>query len=490
MNRNVKSYNSKVRVFVYSYTDDNSLSATKTEITHITQVITDKTLSQPSGTFTLKLAASKNWKKIIKPGDWVTIEFSNKGEYRLKMLGNVDRVTRTKEIDQDSGSLKTIFVVYGRDFGKVFEKTNIYFNAFLSRQIAVDNIVLRDGLLLLGSPTQIISKILQIFLGSGTENIPELNQWLIPKNLKADILVQETISNTKQKGSSFYDILKQDLNETVGYKAYQNVSNIQGYLWNLLKQNSNEAINELFLELKYDKQTQTVRPTISLRPHPFSLNNLNEEFSDNVVASNLGKIIYYKDLERVKITDEDIIFEDLGESDHVRFNFIFMTASGIDFAGENAFASWSNTEPKIPIVNENSIQKHGLNMRTDVTDFANLTTKVNSEQFDPTILKNFNILLNHWYKDAHLLESGTLKIVGNINVELGKTVEVEFKKLGETYLYYIEGYSNDFQFPNLWTTTLKLSRGYRLDSKELKTIENQNSENKKYTGISIAKRNE
>lgn len=473
MDRDIIYTNSKVDIKVYHYIDEETFNIETFFVDDVLQVMTEKNMSNPSGTFSFKIAASKNWKKKIRPGDWLTISFSNKGRSRVKMLGNVDRVSRTKEVSE-SGTLVTRYMVYGRDFGKVFEKTNIYFNPYFSRDIFANNVLLKDGIIFTGSPDDVIKTLLSVFLGAGTKEIDELQQWYIPDTLKRDVLKNQTVESSKSGGSSFFDLLDQSgIEDTIGYKAYKSVSNLQGFLWNILKQNSHASINEMFLELKHDSSNNIQRPSLILRPLPFTREDFN-------LPKNVGNITLFKDLERVQVTDKEMFFEDLGESDHVRFNFIFMTSANTDYFNRNTFADWTSGE--VPVINQTSIQKNGLLMRTDVSEFANIADGI-KEKFDPNLLKNLNLLLSHWFSDAHKLESGTVKLVGNLDIELGKALEINYTKTNEKYLYYIEGYSNNWEYPGMWTTTVKLTRGYKLDGSGLKTIEDSNSEDKIYTGI-------
>ena len=131
MARPIKYSHSEVSVKVYHYIDETSLKVEIFEIDDLLSINTSKDMSYPSGMFTLKLAPSKNWKKKIKNGDWLEIFFSNDGEKRLKFLGNVDRVSRTREVDAKTGAMSVRYMIFGRNFGKVFEKTNIYYNPCL-----------------------------------------------------------------------------------------------------------------------------------------------------------------------------------------------------------------------------------------------------------------------------------------------------------------------------------------------------------------------
>lgn len=477
MDRKIIHTNSSVSVDVFHYkSDDSYTDVEKFEIDGVIGLTTAKDIASPSGTFNIKITPTQNWKKRIRNGDWVLIYFSNGEEKRLKFLGNVDRVSRVVDVDSD-GTASIKYSVSGRDFGKVFEKTNIYYDPTSPQAAQINVNLLKKNILFAGSPDKIVSDIIDVFLGKDIETLESLNQWLIPQKLAKEIK-KKNVNPAKKSGTSFYDVLTKKLDSTLGYKAYESIDSVHGYLWNLLKMNSNEPINELFLELHHDKETNQVLPTIFLRMIPFT----DEDYS--IESSKVGSVNRFIDLDRVSITDENIIYEDVGESDHVKFNFFLLTVAGEPFFNR-VISTSAAAGGDFPKIDANSIKKYGLLTRIDNTDFAFLSGKEEVGISAIDILNGWNNLLAHWYENAHKLESGTMKINGNLDVEIGKVLEVEYTKFGnnDKYLYYIEGYENEWEYPGLWTTSLKLTRG-RKENKQRKIIEDSNDTDKQYVGTS------
>lgn len=478
-NRNIIYSHSEAVAKVFHYTSDDNFDVDVFDIEDILSINTNKDINSPSGVFSIKAAPSKNWKKLVRNGDWIMIFFSKDGEKRLRMLGNIDRVSRTKEIDAETGSMAVRYMIYGRDFGKVFEKTNIYYNPFLPQNnpAIIDTIFRKEGITFSGSPNEIIEQLLSVFLGGGIQSIEILNQWFISDDLKREVLKSET-NEGSDSNVRFYDLLDFAQIEAVqGYKAYESISVLSGFLWNLMKQNSNPAINEFFTELRYDKETKITKPTIYLRMIPFS----DQDFTVPETEVTNDEIKKFIDLERVSITDDEIISEDVGESDHVKFNFFLITASGRPFHNEQMISNFAISD-EIPKIDEDSIKKNGLLLRTDSTEFAFLATGKRGE-LSFNILRAWNRLMTHWFENAHKLESGTMVINGNPDIFVGKTLEVNNNFLGEKYLYYIEGYQDNWEYPGLWTTSVKLTRGRKLtENEDLKIIEDENSDDKIFTG--------
>jgi len=86
----------------------------------------NKSKSNASGTFSLELTSDRNWKHILRPGDWGVLylsqfEIDTESTKGMLALVNIDRVSRQKFITND-GKKGFRYRVDGRDFGKIFEK--------------------------------------------------------------------------------------------------------------------------------------------------------------------------------------------------------------------------------------------------------------------------------------------------------------------------------------------------------------------------------
>ena len=468
---NIKYSHSEVRVEVYHYTDETTTSVKVIELKDIIAMQLSKDINSPSGSFNLTSSSSQNWKRQVSPGDWILIYLKNDEEERLKMIGNVDRVSRVEEVSGE-GILTVKYQISGRDFGKVFEKTNIYFNPFVAVSAAIDQIILKEGILLEGSPSEVITKTINLFLGKGLESVPGLNQWFISKELKSAIFGNQAQIQIKSEGASFIDILDlSEIKETRGYTVYESISALQGFLFNLLKQKSNPPINELFLELKFDPKTKITKPAVFHGIIPFT----EEKF---IVDASAGEARKFVDLDKVTITDKDILFSDLGEADHNRFNFIFITSSGSAYFNQEYLPD-IQAAGDIPKINIDSIKRNGLLLRADTTDMG-FVLRAKKGENDFAILKAWNHLLAHWWENSHKLESGTMRILYNKDVYLGKVLEVTYENLQEKFLYYIEGYNISWAYPGTLLMDLNLTRG-RKEKYDNRFIEQSNTDDLIYT---------
>jgi hypothetical protein len=136
-----------------------------------------------AGKFQLTLVPRRNYLNLIFPNDVVNIYFDpgdGRGFIRT-MMGYVDRIEREEQTDPQTGAMTTMFHVYGSDFFKAIEKTDIYFNPAL--RVAVDerfgtqnlggSAMRTHGIRTHGSPADFVENMLEILMGFG-------DQWSLP----------------------------------------------------------------------------------------------------------------------------------------------------------------------------------------------------------------------------------------------------------------------------------------------------------------------
>ena len=431
-----------------------------------------KLLAQPSGTFTLQLTADTNWKRKVFPNDWVLVYLSNEGVESLRMFGNIDRVSQftTKN---DKGLLETNYIISGRDFGKVFDTTNIWFNPTNAVRMLLETQILK------GNPTELIDNLLKVFLGGKITSAtireqPQLNQWVIPSELATYFSASPSISTVGDGLKRFYDILFLDLQSGLsGYKVIQSLATLQGNLWSILKTNSNDVINELYLELLNDY------PTIVLRTKPF----VRSGYSGGSISSEINK---FTDLETVYVRGEDIVGTDIGYADHERFNLFLLVATS-DFLGVEELLT--KIQPEYPKINIASIKRHGLRLLYVDTDFALFSGSGKNSKINPRLLLDWNRLSFEFFNNALFMESGTIELgKANPDIKIGKALHIEESTINQDKMFYIEGYTDSWSYPGNWKQTLQLTRGiYLIDGKE-KFGYQQESLDTIYTGQNIVKR--
>lgn len=275
-----------------------------------------KSIQQASGTFEISVLPSRNWKAELSPGDWVMIyiynEFQNNQEpldtKNCVMIGNIDRVSRSLTRDEDEDKVTLRYRISGRNFGKVFEETDLWFDPYAEQVNTLDVALRNAGLEILGNPTDLVNNLLDVFLGEGGKTASgqtsNLKPWRIPARLASTVnaevaageqlrssldatrnfspelasamglSVSDSLTSSTQKrdtdlGDKFFDLLAKDIqSELPGFKAREMLTvDSNGSLWDMIKRNANELVNEVFLE-EVRNADGTVRPTIVLKPRP------------------------------------------------------------------------------------------------------------------------------------------------------------------------------------------------------------------------------
>jgi len=457
---------SACRVVVYSYRNrvvTGSVAETTSNRIEIQKEMLSyeytKNIGSPSGSFTFQVTANKNWKAVISPGDWVVVYLSNEGKEHKRLLGNVDRVSQFTTRN-DKGLLETSYVISGRDFGKVFETTNIWFHPLNTTKLILPVILLK------GSPDTLINKLLGLFLGKDIPIKALLKQIQLFQYQVLPIGLALELGAT---GISFYDILQKNTQKLQGKKVIDNLSTIQGDIWSILKSNSNDVVNELYTELIDGK------PTITLRTKPFA--------KKSITNGPTSDINYFLDLDQVIVKGADIIGSDLGTSDEDRFNLFLMTANA-DFLGVSQLAS--QLRPNWPNIQQASIQRYGLRIMYVDTDFALVSGDGKNEKIKPELLREWNELLYHFYNNAIFLEAGTIELEkANPNIKVGKTLIIQQSQINQNKIFYIEGYSDNWSYPGNWKQSLQLTRGQYLVKGSEKFTYTIDSKDKVYTGQTV-----
>ena len=237
------------------------------------------------------------------------------------------------------------------------------------------------------------------------------------------------------------------------YPVENPLSQLTGNAWQKLKSLSIEPFHELFPETDEDGH-----PRLTFRPIPWVLNPFNTS-----IGQLLSKDILFGNLPRVEIPAIDIIDFDLGEDNHNRYNLFLTVVASSKWTVQDSIGTLTNTDPRtgFPRIQQNSIRRHGLRM---MYNEINSLIQFGQEKVDEALLQSYNNLILEYWNEAVFLESGTLQLLGNNGVKLGKVLKLE---KGAPYnsnkLFYIEGYEDHFSIDSegvgMWTQSVMVTRG-------------------------------
>lgn len=432
-----------------------------------------KTLSEPSGSFSFVLSnsvgnpnLSNDWKDVIPRGSWCVIYLTQDGDLslsprvetpdsrnraseakKIRCIGYVDRVAVRTSVN-DKGAFDVSYEVSGRDFGVVYEDTNIWVNTFQAERAPLDAIaktVLNPTGLV--STNVVLSVMHQLFYNPEALDGDFLtvgSQWLLPSSMLSDVGLSP--DSTPYWG----ELGVLNFSETACTLGLESPSSyLNGNAWSTLKRLSVPEFHELFTET-----SDNGVPRLNFRPMPFAINKS--------AYSGVGKFItLFKDLESVTIDAINVLSVEVGEDNQNRWNSFLVTTTST-MVNNNA-----NVEllrgTGFPRNNKDSIKRHGF--RPMHVEVEGLLESVQRKDGQPNLrlLRQYNEVLYDYHNNSVFFESGTASIIGQNDVKVGKAVKFKNVPYSSGKKYYLEGYSDSFTVgengATSWTQTLFLSRG-------------------------------
>lgn len=431
-------------------------------------VNTFKSIGAASGTFSLTAKSFKPTAEHydlfdrIVDDDWVDIVFTKHGRRYHTMRGLIDDVRRSESVT-GTGATSTMFTITGRDFGKIWEQTPVWFSpqalenvnghvsarVFTSRADQEDSNVAQDALIL-ETPAAAVRGYLLGFLeelsGFGRAN------WDPPRTLPNIV------------DGSFPDsiFLHTDQFQNVPERRAIDPNFVMagGTLWDLAKEWSDPMFTEMYVDLLPDGDPRFIdreqgdelsvndtKMTIVFRDKPFPISD-----PENIWQGNKGQNSPWFSLPLYTIPRESIRSLDVGRSGSERFNAFFVASplhqealglNAIDIIG--------------PLWDKADILNHGLR-RFDVSSKYGA---VGSELLN--ITRQQRVAIRDWYAINPYLFNGTLELgVGFPDIRIGMRARIPGKlSQDQDETYYIESVSQNWSFGPGLKTSLGVTRGWR-----------------------------
>lgn len=489
-----KDTSAQCKVIIYPWSnilnnpnlDDDSLSESgRLDISsQIESVTFNKNTGSAAGSFSISLSNSPNygsndWKDIIKRGYWCVIYMTNEGDLtlnsevgpnlsknklaeakRIRCVGYVERVA-VKGTTLDNRAIDVGFTVSGRDFGIIYEETNIWHNMFQYDKIMLDSIA-QTKLNITGNVRihEAIKLIHDLFYfpmnipgAKVNENKSLLSiglQWLLPKSMCLDL----GFNMAQMANGSYWGALPvfQPEETGAGIAVDKPGDYLTGNSWEQLKRLSVPPFHELFCET-----SDSGKPRLVFRPIPWGIDQ-------SKYPRNADNIQLYKDIkEVVRVPAQNLYDYDVGEDDHSRYNSFLATVS----------TSMISTEDNISLLlgkgfpknNTASIKRHGFRPMHITVDSIVKNEELGNGVADMVQLVEFNEILYDYWNPAVFSESGSVEILGMNEVKIGKCMKFNNDV---PYLctkrYYIEGYTDTFMVgenrQKTWYSTVNLTRGF------------------------------
>lgn len=508
-----KNVVSQCKVIVYPWneilnnpdlSEDKLSGASRLDISSQVQTVTfSKNLGSAAGNFSITLSNSpqygtNDWKDIIKRGYWLVIYMSNDGDLdinqevgaarpklseakKIRCVGYVERVGVTGTV-QENRSLDIGFTVTGRDFGIIYEETNIWHNLFQVDKIMLDS-VNQTKLNVLGNvriheAMQVVHDVfyypLNIPGAKVNDNKSMLSiglQWLLPKPMLLDV----GFNLTALAKGTYWGSLPGITNFSptgCGIAIDKPGDYLSGNSWSQLKRLSIPPFHELYCET-----TDSGKPQLIFRPIPWGIDQAK-------YPKNAPNVKLYKDLKPVvQIPAVDLYEFDLGEDDHSRYNSFLATVSTTLISVENNVSLLQGKD--FPKNNYASIKRHGFRPMHVTVDSIVKNEELGNGAADQIQLVEFNEIMYDYWNSAVFAESGHVEILGNNSTKIGKVMKFnnDVPYLA-TRRYYIEGYTDTFSVDEnrtgSWVQNVTLTRGF--EESDLKAKKGFLGRNAQFTG--------
>ena len=463
--------NTRCEVAFHSEGDDNFdgvVFGSHPQLGRIVGVTTTKGLGGASGTFqiTMKKPTDQNqsWAQLFPApeGVWVRITYIIDGERRPLLWGMIDSIVENVQ-RQGSGARTETYTITGRDIGKVFEDTKTIVNLFAVSSIEMFAAMLQayNTQPALGPPDVVIRDILKRWLGN---NGLASRQYRLPQSLAKIAGVE-----------NFYDALNLDTiqkmdrghGETLDMSILNPDQQGGAALWDILQQYCNGLINEMWLDLAYDQNKKAWRPAFYLRERIFRTEGVGGlTLWDNAPIFDL-KLGMVRGWQLAK-----------GGAAN-RYNYWLLHGGVLgDQYSTQALTHSIGKEPykpgAIPIINLDSMQRHGIRPYVVTTNFLPLYKREKDENGElKEIGQNFITLAANWLKRAHDWYgvapgqlSGTITTTRLLpGLRVGERVREE-RHNGSRVVYYIESVTHNWSYPGAGTSTITVTHG-QIDGENL-----------------------
>lgn len=407
-------YNYKVRGSVVDVTAVQANSVSTIKITNsIMSIQTAKHKATPSGTFTIVLAPSTNWIAKLTPGSWLSIhmaqreitenDLNNFNKQTLKMVGRIDSVRVSINVDSQTGTRSSIYTIEGKDWGQVLE-TNLFVDPMVLDNTD-DNLgqAVRFGLgvLVAGpdgksgwvSPNGLMGRLLKLWGSSELASTQGASLGGVVKS-PTKVFPYSTMTLPKPLSqamnittSSLSSLLRSKLSTHSGtltsYNKLQPIAEATGTIdpklvigghpiWGLLNEACNPLLAELITEISFEKSSAF--PVLYRRIRPFRV--VFDE-SDKWCGS-------FFNVKRTKIPTSDIVRIETGTNWRDSFNFATVIPDTSLLTGDDAkqvglaVARLKNGVKN----NDNQISREGLRSLLPSTRFIPLKPGAKPEDND------------------------------------------------------------------------------------------------------------
>lgn len=540
----IKTPNAAVIIWNYKERLSGSNVNQKTKIDDIYEKIictseclsiqTNKSKSNPVGSFQIELAPTRNWVANITAGSWCVILMSNTkissedlqhvNPNQLKMIGKIETVRiDTQQVDD---MRQTRYLVSGVDWGYIFNNSIHIdpFNDFENKSKTMQssgNMLLEH--LLYGlkkddtgnkqnnadADRSTVSSNLEVLLKIFTGDMPRpdavkagklpksIYTVKLPENMRSFLRLQNPeISSSIILKTGALKQKEDEYEEQYESWGFINIADMIGTftLWQVLVDNSSPAINEIFSDLRWNPKKNSFDFALYNRIKPFSMsdsyfvNEFNKSTSiDEKTNGYVKKIRSFFNLIKKHELDSSLILRlNTGTNWRDKCNFIEIRPDIPQMSVQGGLHA-----SKLLQWDEVAFNREGFRPIIFATKQLPRLDKKGLGTYDPDLLLGWALLLREWFFDTHRLLNGSLTVIGsdeyiavgnNVKFDLGLITgsnnmsnEAYNSKSGNlSVLGHIENISNSFTVDEFgarrFTTQIDFVRGIIVDKNSNKPV--------------------
>lgn len=422
------------------------------EESSVISVSTTKAMGAASGSWTVALKPGQReirdgfFKRLIDD-DWIDITFIRNSHRWHVLRGLLDNARRLRKVG-GTGATGTIYTLTGRDFGKIWEITPIWFSPYssISLSSALSLEIFGTTAETAGPPPNVVDGflfgMLRVIASHGREN------WTIPPGMPA---ASRTFIDSVASDFTGHDPLRfSDPKNPAELRSIGvNWATPSGTLWDLAKGWSDPIFNELWTDLA-ERGTSIQDPgdgeftpsesraTVFFRDRPFPTLEEGKESAWFHLPTHVLPVQHITDL-------------DVGRSGAERFNAFFAAPQ----ITQEAIAQ-GGLDLNAPLWSSEDISRHGLR-RFDVT------TKYSSAVADLLgVSSRQRIAVRDWYCINPYLLSGTIQArIGMPGARVGSRLLIPGRlSSSENETYYIETVSHNWAPAQGIKTSFGVTRGW------------------------------
>ena len=435
------------------YTDEmkfNFVSAIGDSNSDILSKITNKSLMNPAGSFTITFVPNldskgRTWFNKLDAHDYVEIEFNgiNNTESKVVMRGLIDSVTKQESFENNEPQ-RTI-TINGSDLGSLLTKHNIYYIPEMGQDDALAAILTvlawkRDF------PVSVDAAGAFDFISDRFKECVDVTFNGVPLRTKLGFAAD-----------SMYPEDKTNLFHLMGY---------EGTFWNSFQQYLDKPFHELFVYDGLDMSWLVLRPS--------RLKDAKGNYHKSVETFLQDSIFYPKSLE---ISNNDLVSINVAKNQDEIFNY-YITMPTLALLSKESFRGvclstnrgqpqdsenpFFQIDPTLPAY----IGKYGFRKLEMTTTFVNLDygqrnsrgKNYEKEVLVPAFVQHGierNRTAVAWFLHNEHLLTGSMDILGNNEAIIG--IYVVNKDDGMEY--YIENVSHSYVTLQSFRTTLGIKRG-------------------------------